>query len=99
MHHMLEIQEILLMIFRQDCYLHPLGLWNCQLMLPSATRDLAVLARTCHPFKEPALDVLWSVLDDLSPLARCLPDIFRLIRIQKNRLSIRTPPCGRYFPF
>ncbi|KAF8123893.1 hypothetical protein EV363DRAFT_1227965 [Boletus edulis] len=35
---------------------------------------LASLARTCHAFEEPALDLLWRVLPNLSPLARCLPD-------------------------
>ncbi|KAF9232048.1 hypothetical protein BU15DRAFT_55452 [Melanogaster broomeanus] len=34
---------------------------------------LAALARTCRAFKEPALDMLWFELDDLSPLVRCLP--------------------------
>ncbi|KAF8557610.1 hypothetical protein OG21DRAFT_1406867 [Imleria badia] len=36
--------------------------------------DLPSPARTCRTFKEPALDVLWEELDDLSPLVRCLPD-------------------------
>ncbi|KAF8434139.1 hypothetical protein L210DRAFT_3485675, partial [Boletus edulis BED1] len=36
--------------------------------------DLVALARTCRAFKEPALDILWEQLDDLSPIARCLPE-------------------------
>ena len=35
--------------------------------------DLPSLARTCRAFKEPALDVLWEMLDNLSAIARCLP--------------------------
>lgn len=70
MHHALRLEEILLNIF-------------CQCGSPSppnkqrasrATADLVVLARTCRTFKEPALDVLWTELVNLSPLARCLPE-------------------------
>ena len=52
-------------------------------MPPSTTKtcDLAVLDMSCHTFKEPVLDVLWSMLDDLSPLAWCLPDISCLIGV------------------
>ncbi|KAG9312052.1 hypothetical protein JVU11DRAFT_7333 [Chiua virens] len=35
--------------------------------------SLVKLARTCRTFKEPALDVLWNALIDLTPLVRCLP--------------------------
>ncbi|KAF8135769.1 hypothetical protein EV363DRAFT_1321586 [Boletus edulis] len=72
MHHALQIPEVLLSIFGQDIYPDNL---HIQEEPPSHTRDLAGLARTCRAFKEPALDVLWSVLEDLSPLARCLPDV------------------------
>lgn len=68
MHHALEIQEILLIIFGQ-C--HP--------------PDTAALARTCRAFKEPALDVLWEVLCDLSPLAQCLPEASQLSSEDKVR--------------
>ncbi|KAF8436244.1 hypothetical protein L210DRAFT_3452279 [Boletus edulis BED1] len=70
MHHALEIEEILLNIFHYSgC---PPGLSAAD-QRKTATPDLAALARTCRAFKEPALDVLWSVIFDLSPLARCLP--------------------------
>ena len=36
--------------------------------------EVAALARTCRAFKEPALDILWEVLPDLTPLVRCLPE-------------------------
>ena len=72
MHHALEIDEILLNIIAH-CNPHfknyghglPLGVGT----------DLVALARTCRMFKEPALDVLWWELYDLSPLAQCLPKI------------------------
>lgn len=59
MHPVLRIQEILLNIFGH-------------LFKPPS--DLLALARTCRAFKEPALDVLWEELDDLTPLVRCLPE-------------------------
>ena len=61
MHHALQIQEILQNIFDYCRRVH------------GATTDLPALARTCRTFKEPALDVLWEQLDDVSPIARCLP--------------------------
>ncbi|KAF8549997.1 hypothetical protein OG21DRAFT_1606155 [Imleria badia] len=64
MHHTLKIQEILLNIFG-----------HCRLPTrESPASDLPALARTCHTFKEPALDVLWEKLVDQSSLARCLPE-------------------------
>ena len=70
MHHALRLEEILLNIFGQ-CY-SP-GPTNRQ-RTPRGTADLVALARTCRMFKEPALDVLWTELVNLSPLARCLPE-------------------------
>lgn len=40
--------------------------------------DLSALARACQAFKEPALDVLWEELYNLSPLAQCLPEASHL---------------------
>ncbi|GJE84044.1 hypothetical protein PsYK624_001190 [Phanerochaete sordida] len=37
-------------------------------------RALAALARTCRAFYEPALDILWRELDNVSPLIKCLPN-------------------------
>ncbi|KAF9233796.1 hypothetical protein BU15DRAFT_53408 [Melanogaster broomeanus] len=62
MHRALLIHEILCMIVD---FVHD----NSWVFNPT----LAALARTCKAFKEPALDTLWFELDDLSPLARCLP--------------------------
>lgn len=36
-------------------------------------RALAVLARTCRAFSEPALDALWFRLHSLRPFVLCLP--------------------------
>ncbi|KAG9316255.1 hypothetical protein JVU11DRAFT_2283 [Chiua virens] len=78
MHPALQLDEILFNIFsRCD---PPLGLikqYNtrrCSEKTFSGVVGLVALARTCT-FKEPALDVLWSELLDLTPLARCLPQV------------------------
>ena len=70
MHPALRLEEILLIIFGQ-CY-SPIST-NKQ-RISRATADLAALVRTCRTFKAPALDVLWTELVDLSPLARCVPE-------------------------
>ena len=75
MHHALEIHEILLNIFHH-CD-RKLDLTST--FLEREISHLAVLARTCRAFKEPALDVLWEELSDLSPLARCILEAFRLV--------------------
>ncbi|KAF8559470.1 hypothetical protein OG21DRAFT_738776 [Imleria badia] len=71
MHHALQIQEILSHIF---IYCNPLILDLSADLHKNALSDLAGLARTCRVFKEPAFDVLWEALNDLSPLVRCLPE-------------------------
>ena len=73
MHHALEIDEILLNIF---AHCNPSPFKNYRHVRPvGVTADLVSLARTCRMFKEPALDVLWSELSDLCPVAKCLPDV------------------------
>lgn len=77
MHHALEIPEIILNIFG-----------HCRLPGESTgLADIAVLARTCRAFKEPALDVLWEELLDPSALARCIPEASRLSS-QKPRVRL-----------
>ena len=69
MYRALEIEEILFDIFQRlslPYTHHPDSI--------GVASDLAALARTCRAFKEPALDLLWRTLVDLSPLARCLPE-------------------------
>ena len=76
MHHALHIEEILLNIFS---YCHILVRRSrprrarFRVTRRYANVDLATLARTCMAFKEPALDMIWAELDDLTPLVRCLP--------------------------
>ncbi len=36
-------------------------------------RTLAILARTCRAFQEPAIQTLWRCLTDLMPLVKCFP--------------------------
>ncbi|KAJ7510984.1 hypothetical protein B0H11DRAFT_1956829 [Mycena galericulata] len=63
MHRALEILEIFLMI--------------CSSFSSTDRSALAALARTCTTFHNPALDVLWSDLNSLSPLLSCMPkDLF-----------------------
>ncbi len=51
-------------------------------------KTLAILARTCRAFQEPALQVLWSILSDFGPLVKCFPaDVWV---IEGNRLVRRT---------
>ncbi|KAG2137077.1 hypothetical protein DEU56DRAFT_804846 [Suillus clintonianus] len=50
--------------------------------------SLAALSRVCHSFKDIALDVLWTELNDLEPLFSCLPqDLWTKTR--EGKLVIR----------
>ncbi|KAF8551995.1 hypothetical protein OG21DRAFT_1466340, partial [Imleria badia] len=74
MHHAFHIEEILINIF-SFCHTFrirrpPRGPTRRQRWY--ANSDLAALARTCRTFKEPALDMIWAELNDLTPLVRCL---------------------------
>ena len=66
MHRALHIQEILIHIFS----FYSAG-WG--LLYHDANSYLVALARTCKTFKEPALDMIWAELSNLTPLVRCLP--------------------------
>ena len=84
MHRMLYIEEILCEIFS---YL------LCQPETPSTPpgerssprRDVVALVRTCRTFKEPALDILWEYLHNLTPLVRCLPEVSSV-----NQVGVRS---------
>ncbi|KAI9574109.1 hypothetical protein HD554DRAFT_2309665 [Boletus coccyginus] len=76
MHRALYLEEILRNIFSYIPFVIPLpgppltpvrGRFRSQ-------SDMLSLATTCKAFKEPALDMLWASLQDLSPLIRCLPE-------------------------
>ncbi|KIJ66524.1 hypothetical protein HYDPIDRAFT_26864 [Hydnomerulius pinastri MD-312] len=73
MHRVLYTQEILLNIFKCT---YPA--WRS-----SFNPDLVALARTCRVFHEPALNVLWAELDNLTPLIRCLPQDLWSVEIVK----------------
>ncbi|KAJ7116895.1 hypothetical protein C8R44DRAFT_983272 [Mycena epipterygia] len=62
MHRCLHIREMVDMVFEFS---------------KSSPRTLAVLARTCTAFQNPALDILWRDQDTLMNLLRCMPsDLF-----------------------
>ena len=73
MHHCLYISEVLYLIFkfvRQcDVQLHQ--------GLQVGKKTLASLARICHLFSSPALDVLWHDLYSFCPLIEVLPIVRR----------------------
>ena len=62
----------------------------------SNNADLAALARTCKAFKEPALDLLWEELDDLSPLLRCLPEACSLSTTVKTFFYSPKAVCSNF---
>ncbi|KAI0800340.1 hypothetical protein C8Q74DRAFT_406457 [Fomes fomentarius] len=51
-------------------------------------RALASCARTCHAFLDPALDVLWRVLDDVDVVLRLLPSFQMASRTRQEPLYI-----------
>lgn len=69
MHHCLYVSEVLYIIFKfvrhGDIQLH--------LGPQVGKKTLASLARTCHLFSAPALDVLWHDLYSFDPLIKVLP--------------------------
>ena len=85
MHHALEIQDILSIIFLHCSPPGPKSAYREEAYSPS---DLPILARTCRAFKETALDLLWKDLSDLSPLLRCLPEISHQV---SPGISVRIP--------
>jgi len=70
MHRALYVEDIIHDVFFYIQFHSPI------IMLPDLQSqiDFLSLARTCRTFKEPALDILWERLEDLSPLVRCLPE-------------------------
>jgi hypothetical protein len=70
MHVCLLPTEILLHIFTIDIPIAKCYNWTP----PASCAQLAVLARTCRKFKEPALDILWEHIAGFRPLISCLPE-------------------------
>lgn len=69
MHHCLSIPEVLTLIFKSVGYQGQ----NSQI----CRTTLAALARTCHVFSSPALDILWHELPSLGPLLKIIPLVRR----------------------
>jgi hypothetical protein len=73
MHHCLRVQELLVLIFSHlDMRDHSNSLSYVYSDREHTLQDLAVLARTCSTFREPALDRLW-MSSALLNLIRCMP--------------------------
>ncbi|KAG2033853.1 hypothetical protein BDR03DRAFT_653583 [Suillus americanus] len=51
--------------------------------------QLAVLARTCRKFKEPALDILWKDIIGFKPLILCLPE--GVVNTDRKNLTLKRP--------
>ncbi|KAF8552922.1 hypothetical protein OG21DRAFT_1324865 [Imleria badia] len=83
MHRAFYVEEILIDIFGH-CDEVDTNVW------PKGSKGLSALARTCKTFKEPALDILWSKLTNLSPLVRCLPEASFLTCTDRN-YSLKRP--------
>lgn len=59
--------------------------------IPLVSRSqLAVLARTCRKFKEPALDILWKDLGGFEPLISCLPEGVSN-RDERGKMTLQRP--------
>lgn len=74
MHHCLYISEVLNLIFESIRY------WDDQFQRGRpqvGKKTLASLARTCHLFSSPALDVLWHDLYSFDPLLKNFPIVRR----------------------
>jgi hypothetical protein len=73
MHHCLYISEVLNLIFK--------FVRHCDVQFHQGPRmgqkTLASLARTCHVFSSPALDVLWHDLYSFDPLIKVFPIVRR----------------------
>ncbi|KAJ7741158.1 hypothetical protein DFH07DRAFT_1064025 [Mycena maculata] len=77
MHRALEILEVVEMICEQIIWA---GRWS-----PSdSPRDLAVLARTCTVFCNPALNILWRHQGTIMNLLKCMPDDLWKIEVHSN---------------
>jgi hypothetical protein len=69
MHQALFVSEILVEIFS---HLNPIPSDESRTGLSESRKSLAALARACKTFYDPAMDLLWAVLDDVWPLLGCV---------------------------
>ncbi|KAG1751176.1 hypothetical protein EDB19DRAFT_2036014 [Suillus lakei] len=80
MHRALLVSEVLLEIFQ-----HVNVNSGSQSDIKKPT--LNALARTCKTFHEPAMDLLWAELSEITPLLGCIPRLHRLIYRSGSRHS------------
>ncbi|KAJ3538476.1 hypothetical protein NM688_g6517 [Phlebia brevispora] len=57
----------------------------------SRRKVLSTLARTCRTLYDPSMDALWSVMGDVSPLVKCMPDSAWKISKMPLGLGRRSP--------
>ncbi|KAG2146003.1 uncharacterized protein EDB93DRAFT_496801 [Suillus bovinus] len=78
MHRALLISEVLSEIFAH---------LNENRIAGKKPSSLEALARTCKAFHEPAMDLLWAVLDGVIPLLGCVARLHRLIYSSGSKVS------------
>ncbi|KAG1873192.1 hypothetical protein F4604DRAFT_778583 [Suillus subluteus] len=81
MHRALLVPEILLEVFMHvNKILDPLyALISSYRDMTLTRKSFAALARTCKPFYEPAMDLLWAELDGIEPLLGCVTRLHPII--------------------
>ncbi|KAG2126213.1 hypothetical protein DEU56DRAFT_556074 [Suillus clintonianus] len=80
MHRALLVSEILLEIFiHVNKILDPHALILSYREMSLARKSFAALARTCKPFHEPAMDLLWAELDGMGPMLGCVMRLHPII--------------------
>ncbi|KAJ6608518.1 hypothetical protein B0H10DRAFT_525549 [Mycena sp. CBHHK59/15] len=80
-HRALEVLEIVELICAQ------IGSEDLEPLSKTASHDLAVLARTCTIFQNPALNMLWRTQVSILNLMRCMPDDLW----EQNLVGVRVP--------
>ncbi|KAG2031076.1 hypothetical protein BDR03DRAFT_973486 [Suillus americanus] len=80
MHRALLVSEILLEVFMHvNKVLDPYALILSYREMSLARKSFAALARTCKPFYDPAMDLLWAELDGIEPLLGCVTRLHPII--------------------
>jgi len=82
MHQALFVLEILVEIFS---HLNPIPSDESRTGLSQSRKSLAALARTCKTFYDPAMDLLWAILDDVWPLLGCVTRLHSSIYYHRPR--------------
>lgn len=100
MHKCWEVSELVTAIFlyaTENAYLAYVG--ACSWPIPGSS-TLAVLARTCKLFSEPALNILWHYMPNLNPLIRCLPsDAVETVPKDAPSASLGAKIVRNFYPF